>query len=772
MQLIICNNSIKKKLLNESNSLINRKFMTMKEFINSYYFSYNEESICYLMNKYDYKYNVACVYLDNLLYIEDKEYCSDKLNFLVRLKKELDDNGLLIYDRYFKEYLKGKEIIIYSDYLNKFESHLIDELRSFTKVSIINAEYKEYKHTVYAFDSMDEEIDYVAYKICELISSGISINDIKLTNVSSDYLSTIDRVFKMYNIPIDINNEVIYGTNISNDFLKEYNSDISITINKLKEKYNGDILDRIIDICNKYAFVKDYNKVLDMIIHDLKSTSVPKKKLRNSVEIIDYKKDVIDQEYVFMIGFNQENIPTIYKDEDYISDNIKNGLLLDLTVDKNKMEKELTIKIIKSIKNLIITYKLKTPFSSFYPANLINELNFTTEHVEVNKLISYSKLNDRIKCSKMLDNLVKYGLKDNDLDLYYTNLKVDYMKYDNTFKGIDINTLYKFMNNKLLLSYTSMNNYFKCAFRYYLGSILKLDIFEESFATHLGSIFHHILEIGLDNDINIDEEIEKYISDNNIKLSVKDRFFLDKLKEELPNIISVIKEHEKNSELVNKYYEKEIEVDKSNKLNTIFKGFIDKVMYKDNIYALIDYKTGNTDIDLTLIPHGLNMQLPVYLYLARHMFPDSVFAGFYLQIILNGNYNYNSKLPINKQREDSLKLLGFSNSDKSILEMFDKTYESSRFIKSMRVKTDGEFYNYSKVLTNDEINNLIKLVDDKIDECIKNIEQGNFNINPKVIDNENVGCLYCKFKDICFMSHKDIVHLKKYEDLSFLGGEE
>ena len=90
----------------------------------------------------------------------------------------------------------------------------------------------------------------------------------------------------------------------------------------------------------------------------------------------------------------------------------------------------------------------------------------------------------------------------------------------------------------------------------------------------------------------------------------------------------------------------------------------------------------------------------------------------------------------------------------------------------MRVKTDGEFYSYSKVLNNDEIDKLISIVDNNINNCIKNIEEGNFNINPKAIDNKNIGCNYCKFKDICFMSHKDIVNLKKYENLSFLGGEE
>ena len=48
------------------------------------------------MNKYNIKYEVAKVYLDNIYYIEDITYNSNKLNFLVNIKKELLDNNLLI----------------------------------------------------------------------------------------------------------------------------------------------------------------------------------------------------------------------------------------------------------------------------------------------------------------------------------------------------------------------------------------------------------------------------------------------------------------------------------------------------------------------------------------------------------------------------------------------------------------------------------------------------------------------------------------------------
>ena len=97
------------------------------------------------------------------------------------------------------------------------------------------------------------------------------------------------------------------------------------------------------------------------------------------IEVVDYKNYYFTDEYVFMLGFNQGIIPIIYKDEDYITDNIK-PIYLDSTIDKNKDEKEYSIKCIKNIKNLIITYKLKSSFNVFYHSNLIDELD-----VEVKK---------------------------------------------------------------------------------------------------------------------------------------------------------------------------------------------------------------------------------------------------------------------------------------------------------------------------------------------------------------------------------------------------
>ena len=89
----------------------------------------------------------------------------------------------------------------------------------------------------------------------------------------------------------------------------------------------------------------------------------------------------------------------------------------------------------------------------------------------------------------------------------------------------------------------------------------------------------------------------------------------------------------------------------------------------------------------------------------------------------------------------------------------------------MRTKSDGEFYSYAKTLNETEINNLINLVDKKIEEGSTNILDANFKINPKKINGINIGCEFCKFKDICFKKEKDMVNLTEQDYKEFLGGE-
>ena len=121
--------------------------------------------------------------------------------------------------------------------------------------------------------------------------------------------------------------------------------------------------------------------------------------------------------------------------------------------------------------------------------------------------------------------------------------------------------------------------------------------------------------------------------------------------------------------------------------------------------------------------------------------------------------------------KDYLKLQGYSINKESLLSYFDNTYENSNLIKSMKTTSKG-FSSYAKVLTEEEIESLNKLVDKNINIAIEKITSGDFKVNPKQIGGDLIGCEFCKFKDICFKNNKDIITLKEYKDLSFLGGDD
>lgn len=782
--LLICPNDIKKIILqelNKINKLISIKFMTIEELVKKYYFDYDNKTILYLINNYHINYDIALIYLKNIYYVNDYNYTDSKLNKLKNIKKNLQNHDLLIEDKLFKNFLNNKEIIVYGyDYLVDINNKVIEDISKEYPVKIINKEYQEYMHTIYETSTMEEEIEFVCKQICELINKGVDINKIKLSNIGNEYNIPLKRIFSMYNIPLYLNDEPsIYSTKIVNDFLELYNSDITITIDKLKELYpNSDIVNKIIDIINEYYFIDDYNKVKTLVIHDLQRTKLINKTYTNCVKTIDYNTYIADDEYVFLMNFNQNSIPIIKKDEDYLSNDIKTSLSLEDTYTINRLEKESNIKNIKNIKNLTITYKLKSQTTSYYPSNLVEGLNYQVIKIENNILTSYSNLYNKIKLTKDLDNLIKYGITTKELSILNNNYQIDYLNYDHKYSKIDKSDYYSYINNNLIMSYSTMDNYNKCSFRYYLANVLKIDIYDDTFIAFIGSLFHHILEIGLLNDIDVNKEIDNYVKGSNRKLSNKEKFFVNKISKDIEFVLKTIRKQLNYSNLDKILFEEEIKIVKQEDITIIFKGFIDKIMYQERpnevIVALIDYKTGSADIKLENTIHGLSLQLPVYLYLANHKFKNVKFAGFYLQHILQKEIAIDKNKTYSQKKEENLKLEGYSNSDINILREFDSNYENSNMIKGMRCKKDGSFYSNAKVLNNEQINKLIDIVEENITSNATKISNVEFDINPKQVgyaQDSLVGCKFCKFKDICFMDNKDIVILKEEKDLSFLGGE-
>lgn len=732
----------------------NIKFMSLEDFIKKYIFDYNNKTIYYLMKEYDINLSSALVYINNLYYISDK-LDNNKMNILKEMKEYLDNNKLLIYNDRFREYIKDKEIYIYGyDYLDKYTLSILKDLN----YKVIDYKYRDNNiYDVYEFDYIDDEVIFVIDRIYELLRKNIDINKIKLI-ITNEYKEVIYRLFKIYNLPISIKKRSIYSIKVVKDVL----SNLDNIDNNLDIIKDDDIKDKVVKVLNNYSFINDKEEVRELIINDLKNTYLDEGS--SGIKISNINDYFEDDDYVFLLGFNKENIPILYKDDEYFSDKEKEILGYDTSNELNINKKIEVIKKIKNINNLIITYKLRDNNNSYTMSDLLIDINIIKDYK-----ISYnnSAMANKILLANKLDNLVKYNVKEDDLDLLYSNYNIPYMKYDNKYHNIDKNKLYKYLDNKLLLSYTAINNYEKCKFKYYISNILKINIINNDFNIIIGNVAHYILSHIDDKDFDIDNSYNNYLKSIR-PLTNRELFILSNVKDELSTIIKIIRDQYQYMSLNQSMKEKEIYVNKDKNIKVTFKGVIDKVLYKEEdnktYLVVIDYKTGSSDaIDLKNMEYGLNLQLPIYLYLSSKMELKNIkVVGFYLQKLFNMP-SINGTNDYDEERAKTLKLEGYSINEENILSKFDNNYSNSNIIKSMKVTPKG-FSSNSKVLSEEEINTMIDNTDKIIDTAIKDILEGDFSINPKVINGKSISCDRCEYKEICYQRENDIVYINREED--------
>ena len=759
-KLIICPNDIKLQLLSTNNELTNIKYMTKSEYLNKYYFSYDDKALYYLIDKYNLNIDVAKVYLNSLYTInEDKDYKDEKLKYLKEIKIDLISNKLLTYSPTFKKYLDSFDIEVKGYYdLDLFEEKALNYKFTY-KDSNINVPVIEYQ-------TLEEEVNGICIKIIDLINNGVDINKIYLTNISEEYLYTIKKLFNYYKIPINLNlKNSIYSSKIVNNYLLEgilNIEDTSITNRKLVSVINSlTDLDKSTDT---------YKKIL---IDKLKNTYYPPIKYNNAVEIKDLFTNVFfDDEYVFVLGFNQDSLPKVRKDIDYISDNIKEEVDMYSTKYLNNREKDIVKYLLSKIPNLYLSYKLESAFNEYFPSSLIKELDLEVIKEEKDNY-QYSNIYNKIRLTEMLDRYNLYNEKDNLLDLLNSHYKIPYNTYNNVFTGINNDLYIRSIIRPLRMSYTSLNSYNECAFKYYLKYVLKVDSYEDTFEAFIGSMYHKILSLYKRTNFDFEKEYNKYLDTR--ELSLKEKLLLVRIKKELLEFINVLKDQEDYTTYNDELYEQEAKVTIDKKVSVEFIGYIDKIMYRKNIedtyFSIIDYKTGTIDTHIEPMKYGLHMQLPVYLYLIHYgkVFANPIFTGIYYQNILFKYPTWSNKLE--KEEKTKYYLNGYSTDQLDILESFDRTYKDSEYIKSMKYSTDKGFSSYSKVIDNDTLYKLIKYTKNEINTKLDDILNSNFIINPKSYAGKNVACEYCKFKDICYMNDSDIVNYPKVDDLSFLGGD-
>lgn len=725
--LLICPRDIKEKILTNNKSLADISFMTLEEYKKRYYFDYDYHTVKYLMDTYGYTLNNAKEIIESLYFVEDKDYPNNKLNDLAKIKKELLEKNLLILDPLFNKHNKDTFAYGYGD-IRLNDAKVL-------KGTIIDKHYN-----IYEFDTIESELEYVYESIFELLENGIDINNIYIV-ADNEYENYFKRYNSYYDFKVNYpSDNSLYGTEAAKKFLED------IKLKGRETIYNELTNKDLVNILNKYL---DLNEAYDFIVEDLKHIKL-NKKYKDVVQVVSNNYLFSDSDYVFYLGFN-DKVPAYKKDNEYLDNEMCHLLGIDDTNDKNRIIKENLISNLSNIKNLSLSYSKNSPFNKYERQMLFSDVNYITY---TNKYLHSNKAN-RNRYGELLDNLDKYGEHNDDLDsMYSTYDRNNYGDYDNSYKNFNVG------KETVELSYSSMQSYYECAFKYYLDNILRPDDSDATFFTTIGTIAHNVLqEMVLDNTKDFDE-----LWDNQVTFtSAKELYFNKKIKEEIREDFNIILKQKELS------YFDDVECEKRIKLklrdNIFFKGFIDKILKcKDNL-CIVDYKTGNTKIEDKYFEFGLNLQLPSYLYLLQE--DPSKIIGFYLQHLVAPKYVYDEKKDIETQKNEDMKLTGFTSSDISRINILEDLDGKSNVVSKLAITKNGDLSKNSKVISDQDMKDMIKLVEDKILEASTSILNNDFSINPKVIDNKNVSCTYCRYKDICYKRIKDYVYYetKKEEEV-------
>ena len=769
--IIICNNNIKNKILKDAfkeKRLFNYTFYSVNNFKEKYYYKITKEAYIYASKFLNLSYQNSKLITPAIYYIDlDNDYNDSKLKQLQLLKKALKENNLLEFDSLFHAFLLRKKLYIYQRDLDYFTKAMIDELSKIIQVNYFDFEAEHKIESVLAFDKYEEEIEYVFTQIRKLLDQKIDINKIFIVNTDKNYNHIINRYASLFNIPVKMKEQTTLSANKEvKKFITGLKNHEPI-VDLVGRIYNDDIKKIIINLINEYASFGNEILIAE-IMHKTFETDL----LTDIVNVCDLDYGFNDDDYVFVINFSNGNIPKIFLDDNYLSDKYQNILKITPTEEKNKKARNDAIYILSTIKNKYLSYSLKTTEEKA-PSSLIRVLNLKVIKGETKH--NYSEKIAKINYGKEMDNYYNYGIISDELKTLNASLDNLYQKYDNQFSWVDKDLLHQKLNGKIKLSYSSVSNFFKCNYYFYLNNILRIPYIQDKSAADIGTAFHDILEYYHSDNFNLEEQYQEKLAslDNDIL-----KHYFTKL---WPDFLTALEFIDKMSEytlLSKEKHENEVTIDFSDgKWNKIFTGFIDKIIYEQidgvDYLAIIDYKTGNTQSSsLDNVIYGFNLQLPVYAYLILRskLFDNPQILGIYLHYIYA-----EPKLDKNKSVEEAkwnaLKLDGYSINDKNLLKILDASFADSKMIKSLKTKTDGEFGANARVLSKDDFIKLVNIVDKLLRDAFALIEEGNFKINPKYINQKNNSCTYCHYQDICYKRYDNKVDLKEQKIKDILGGE-
>lgn len=764
MKLVVAPNYLHRSILEyyrKDNPFNDVKIVSVTDLKNATGYLKKDSALIYLMKEKHYSYDEAKMYLSILTYNLDEDIV--RYEELKSLQDELIEKGHLYRLYHLKPLLYGKNALVIG--YQKDDR----ELNYFANKLNLSLEFNEFAKCEKSFElkifsQLEEEVYYVLNEIAHDLDNGVNIKDIIIVRRESTYDYYLNRLVGSFGYQINLPNSVTYyqtGVFSLFDELVKKHHDFALAIEELTQIVKDDELSLdFIDAVKRNLLDEDFDFAYDYLVNRLKDIKVRDNRYYPAIEVLEDFPYVTNKR-IYVLGFAQGNYPSSGKDTSFLSSVDKEKLHLNLIKDETRFDQENIIDFLSLDNEYFLSFARKSLSKAEYQFSpILNEISCSKKDNPREKYI-YSRVTLNYLLTAAKDKDFFYKEKTRDLALFDGLINSEYKTYDNQFTGVK--AIKK--NDNLKLSYSSVNDYFECPYKYYLKHVLDLDPFSESNSTILGNIVHETLENSLDMDLDdLSNLFDKRVNESNADTEIK-IIWKCYVKKSTFKAVNMIKKHIQYMKNPSFEMEKKYRIKLDD--NTVVDGKIDKTIFVDDKYIfVIDYKTGSSgDFNKELVDYGLSLQLPTYAYLLSENIKKKkyVVSGLYINHVLP-----KSRFPEVKDDalvEDYLKLSGITTSDINAIAKFDSTIAdgASSFIKSVKIiKKDGRI---TGTYDQSYFDNLIELAKNKYIEANQRIRNNEFEISPYQNKKDN-GCQFCDFKDICY------VRFNQYRNISKAEGDE
>ena len=747
-KIIICFDEEKHIFFNlkKEDPFLNFKIMSIQEVYERLTFVYDYQALSKIIETKKVSLKAARDIVICLRFVDE----TNDFDNLLTLKNILFNEGKLVKKEYQKYILQKTEVLLFNQTNNIELCNLLTKNNvKFRHISLNDLKFetkKEYK--LLRFRNRFSQFNEICNQICNLLKQGIKVDDIAIRTNYKDlelYFATFEQI---YNLKFYYKkDESLRNVAIIQELLKRFYEYKTFEL----EVEDNEFINQIYELIDKfnlrqYEFEFSYNLLIELI-DTYKDSIISKVGILVTDKFLSCSK-----KYIFELDFDFANYPRVASDDGYYNDQqlLKLSMNPSYVVTQIDNDKK---KLFLETTNVILTVTNSSFSSEVFMSTYIEELKIQVEDYTKISLKNNSSTASKLEYSSLFQNY-KFSKSAADIKHFYD-------------KFVDIDGIFNFEfkhfkdeNNSLKVSsYSQLKKYFECPFKYFCEHTLGLRKNVKNKSLDVGNFMHKVLENIYDNIDNDNTELdfenrfhnalnnEKFNFDQETKI-----FYSNVIKHYLKYINDYLIKRYKQGVMIGNRCEYNI----SYNINGVqFTGKIDSILcsakrnvdgdIEEKYLTVIDYKTDSETFDPVQVDYGLCLQLPLYsVFLSNDkQFEEFKIGGLFVQPLLDSESIKDKNCLTEATFYNSLKLAGIYEEKSEYLSSFEHTLDGN-------VTTSSYFKgNKSKA----EINVVKEVALNKLKEFIEGVNNFNFEILPYKFDenkDENEGCKYCDYKNICF----------------------